>query len=126
MGKTKKIRRETINANKSSILNAVKNITEGESVWIRKATPKETLRFMGVNDRFIDRLVNPVRELEKLGYNGAEIEGLLTVNGKRQKVSARELYSMAGNSITVGMLHNVFKAMFIDNVASDVAKTWGK
>ena len=126
MGKTKKIRRETINANKSSILNAVKNITEGESVWIRKATPKETLRFMGVNDRFIDRLVNPVRELEKLGYNGAEIEGLLTVKKKKKKVSARDLYSMAGNSITVGMLHNVFKAMFIDNVASDVAKTWGK
>ena len=122
MGKTKKIRKETINANKSSILNAVKNITEGESVWIRKATPKETLRFMGVNDRFIDRLVNPVRELEKLGYNGAEIEGLLTVNGERQKVSDRDLYCMAGNSIAVGMLHNVFRAMFIDNVASDVAK----
>lgn len=56
MKKTKKIRRETINAHKSNILNAVKNITEGESVWIRKATPKETLRFMGVNDRLIDQI----------------------------------------------------------------------
>ena len=122
MKKTKIIRRRAINAHKSSILNAVKNITEGESVWIRKATPKETLRFMGVNDRLIDRLLNPVRELEKLGYNEAEIEGLLTVNGERQKVSDRDLYFMAGNSIAVGMLHNVFRAMFIDNVASDVAK----
>jgi hypothetical protein len=122
MKKRKIIRRRAINAHKSSILNAVKNITEGESVWIRKATPKETLRFMGVNDRFIDRMVNPVRELEKLGYNGVEIEGLLTVNGERQKVSDRDLYFMAGNSIAVGMLHNVFRAMFIDNVASDVAK----
>ena len=122
MKKRKIIRRRAINAHKSSILNAVKNITEGESVWIRKATPKETLRFMGVNDRFIDRMVHPVRELEKLGYNGVEIEGLLTVNGERQKVSDRDLYFMAGNSIAVGMLHNVFRAMFIDNVASDVVK----
>ena len=126
MKKRKIIRRRAINAHKSSILNAVKNITEGESVWIRKATPKETLRFMGVNDRFIDRMVNPVRELEKLGYNGVEIEGLLTVNGERQKVSDRDLYRMAGNSIVVGMLHNVFRSMFIDNVASDVVKICGK
>ena len=126
MKKTKIIRRRAINAHKSSILNAVKNITEGESVWIRKATPKETLRFMGVNDRLIDRLVNPVRELEKLGYNEAEIEGLLTVNGERQKVSDRDLYFMAGNSIVVSMLQNVFRAMFIDNMASDVAEICGK
>ena len=126
MKKTKIIRRRAINAHKSSILNAVKNITEGESVWIRKATPKETLRFMGVNDRFIDRMVNPVRELEKLGYNGVEIEGLLTVNGERQKVSDRDLYFMAGNSIVVSMLQNVFRAMFIDNMASDVAEICGK
>ena len=126
MKKRKIIRRRAINAHKSSILNAVKNITEGESVWIRKATPKETLRFMGVNDRFIDRMVHPVRELEKLGYNGVEIEGLLTVNGERQKVSDRDLYRMAGNSIVVGMLHNVFRSMFIDNVASDVVKICGK
>ena len=126
MKKRKIIRRRAINAHKSSILNAVKNITEGESVWIRKATPKETLRFMGVNDRFIDRMVNPVRELEKLGYNGAEIEGLLTVNGERQKVSDRDLYFMAGNSIVVSMLQNVFRAMFIDNMASDVAEICGK
>lgn len=126
MKKRKIIRRRAINAHKSSILNAVKNITEGESVWIRKATPKETLRFMGVNDRFIDRMVNPVRELEKLGYNGVEIEGLLTVNGERQKVSDRDLYFMAGNSIVVGVLQNVFRAMFIDNMASDVAEICGK
>jgi hypothetical protein len=126
MKKRKIIRRRAINAHKSSILNAVKNITEGESVWIRKATPKETLRFMGVNDRFIDRMVNPVRELEKLGYNGVEIEGLLTVNGERQKVSDRDLYFMAGNSIVVSMLQNVFRAMFIDNMASDVAEICGK
>ena len=126
MKKRKIIRRRAINAHKSSILNAVKNITEGESVWIRKATPKETLRFMGVNDRFIDRMVNPVRELEKLGYNEAEIEGLLTVNGERQKVSDRDLYFMAGNSIVVSMLQNVFRAMFIDNMASDVAEICGK
>jgi hypothetical protein len=126
MKKRKIIRRRAINAHKSSILNAVKNITEGESVWIRKATPKETLRFMGVNDRFIDRMVHPVRELEKLGYNGVEIEGLLTVNGERQKVSDRDLYFMAGNSIVVSMLQNVFRAMFIDNMASDVAEICGK
>ena len=126
MKKRKIIRRRAINAHKSSILNAVQNITEGESVWIRKATPKETLRFMGVNDRFIDRMVNPVRELEKLGYNGVEIEGLLTVNGERQKVSDRDLYFMAGNSIVVSMLQNVFRSMFIDNVASDVVKICGK
>ena len=126
MKKRKIIRRRAINAHKSSILNAVKNTTEGESVWIRKATPKETLRFMGVNDRFIDRMVNPVRELEKLGYNGVEIEGLLTVNGERQKVSDRDLYFMAGNSIVVSMLQNVFRAMFIDNMASDVAEICGK
>ena len=126
MKKRKIIRRRAINAHKSSILNAVKNITEGESVWIRKATPKETLRFMGVNDRLIDRLVNPVGELEKLGYNGVEIEGLLTVNGERQKVSDRDLYFMAGNSIVVSMLQNVFRAMFIDNMASDVAEICGK
>ena len=126
MKKRKIIRRRAINAHKSSILNAVKNITEGESVWIRKATPKETLRFMGVNDRFINRMVNPVRELEKLGYNGVEIEGLLTVNGERQKVSDRDLYFMAGNSIVVSMLQNVFRAMFIDNMASDVAEICGK
>ncbi len=126
MKKTKIISRRAINAHKSSILDAVKKLTEGESVWIRKATPREALRFMDVDERFIDRIIHPVRELEKLGYNRAEIEGLLTVNGKRQRVNDRDLYRMAGNSIVVGMLHNVFRSMFIDNVASDVVKICGK
>lgn len=122
MKNTKKIKRETINANKSHILDAVNNINEGESIWIRKTTPKETLRFMGVEERFVDRMTNPVAELEKLGYNRATIDALLTVNGRRQKVSNQDLCHMAGNSIVVDLLHHVFMSMFFGNVASDVAK----
>ena len=56
---------------------------------IRKLTPRECFRLMGVGEREIDILLN-------------------------SGISNAQLYKMAGNSIVVDVLYHIFRKMFID------------
>ena len=65
------------------------NIKESTSYRIRKLTPRECFRLMGVTETDIDKI-------------------------QRSGVSQSQQYKMAGNSIVVDVLEHIFRKMFVD------------
>lgn len=97
----------------------IKNDKEMAKVYrIRKLTPKECLRLMGVSDTDILKMqMYPYHELVKSpSYSKKEILAGMTEEEKRrlmQKgISDSQLYKMAGNSIVVPVLEGIFTQMF--------------
>ena len=66
---------------------------------------------MGVDDMYIDRMQNPYETLAKEGYTEEQITKLMTIGGKRRKVSDYALYGRAGNSIVVNVLTEIFTSI---------------
>lgn len=66
-----------------------------EDIPIRKITVKECLRLMGVDENSIDKMVS-------------------------SGISEAELYKLAGNSIVVNVLENIFKKMFLDELKPQI------
>lgn len=64
-----------------------------QSYRIRKLTPRECFRLMGVSEQNIDKMMSA-------------------------GISKTQLYKMAGNSIVVDVLYYIFKKMFIDKKAN--------
>ena len=85
---------------------------------IRKLTPKECLRLMGVSDMDILKMqMYPYHELvETPRYSKKELLEGMTEEEKRrlmQKgISDSQLYKMAGNSIVVPVLEGIFTQLF--------------
>lgn len=84
------------NHNASSIVNreSVKN----QEYRIRKLTPKECFRLMGVGEREIDMLL-------------------------KSGISNAQLYKMAGNSIVVDVLYHIFRKLFIEKENENLQQT---
>lgn len=61
---------------------------------IRKLTPRECFRLMGVSEKDIDNI-------------------------QKSGISKTQQYKMAGNSIVVDVLYYIFKKMFVDNSCED-------
>ena len=80
---------------------------------VRKLTPAEVLRIMGVDEKYINRMTNPRTELKKLGYTDKQIDKLLVHNNKD-----KDLYQQAGNSIVVDVLYYIFEELFIPKTES--------
>lgn len=78
------------NAHKECILSAIESLKSGQYFRLRKMTPREQFRFMGVSEEDIDIMVNC-------------------------GVPDSELYKQAGNSIVVDVLFYIFKNIFINN-----------
>ena len=76
-----------VNASREAILNELRNLQPDEFVRIRKYTPREALRLMGVSDDRIDQMM-------------------------ASGVSDNQLYKQAGNSIVVSNLTAIFSQMF--------------
>lgn len=85
--------RRAYNANKQRIQNAVDNLKPGEYLRLRKLTPRESLRLMGIEDSDIDKML----------YESKNDED--------------QLYRQSGNSIVVDVLYHLFRKMFIDRGA---------
>lgn len=62
---------------------------KGKKFRIRKLTPRECFRLMGVNDKDIDKI-------QAVG------------------ISNSSLYKLAGNSIVVDVLYHLFRKMFVE------------
>ena len=76
------------------ILSIIDNLKECQYLRVRRLTPKECLRFMGVEDMYIDRMLQPYMH-----------------KGKSRKVSDNALYGRAGNSIVVDVLTAIFTSL---------------
>ena len=81
--------RQAYNGNKDTILEAISGLTEKHIVRVRKLTPRESLRFMGIDEKTIDKML-------------------------KSGCSEDDLYKQAGNSIVVDVLYHIFRKMFID------------
>jgi DNA (cytosine-5)-methyltransferase 1 len=78
---------------------------------IRKLTPRECFRLMGVSDKDIDKIqaypLIPQSDgivIRPAGMTDAEV--------KKLKISESQQYKMAGNSIVVQVLEGIFTQMF--------------
>ena len=80
----------------------------GKKFRIRKLTPRECFRLMGVDDTDIDKLIE-AREVD----DGAKQMQNEHTSVKRV-LSNSSLYKLAGNSIVVDVLFHIFRKMFID------------
>ena len=95
------------------ILESILALKPNQYVRVRKITPTETLRFMGVPQEYIQRMTRPRVELKKLGYSEEQIDKLLTVHGKVIKVNDQELYHQAGNSIVVDVIKHIYASLLL-------------
>ena len=93
------------------ILSIIDNLEESQYLRIRQLTPKECLRFMGVEDMYIERMLYPYKALAKEGYTEEQVTSLMTIDGKYRKVSDYALYGRAGNSIVVDVLTVIFTSL---------------
>ena len=93
---------------------------QGKKFRIRKLTPRECFRLMGVDDKDIDKIqAYPFESLiEHPAYSKNERARGMTDKEKREKmklsISNSSQYKLAGNSIVVDVLFHLFRKMFID------------
>lgn len=87
----------------------------GRDFYIRKLTPRECFRLMDVSENDINKIMAyPLTIPDNSNFN----EWLASLNEKDRKVwekkhiSKSQCYKLAGNSICVGMLTEVFRQMF--------------
>ena len=78
---------------------------------IRKLTPREAFRLMGVSDLDISKIQNyPLVTTD--GKDFTVPEGLEMKDMKRFTISESQQYKMAGNSIVVQVLEGIFTQLF--------------
>lgn len=92
----------------------------GKKFRIRKPTPRECFRLMGVSDADIDKIqAFPYESLiEHPAYSKDERFRGMTEKEKRaamkRSISESAQYKLAGNSIVVDVLFHIFRKMFIE------------
>lgn len=84
----KTIKDEIGNCSKETLREIPMNLLPGQYIRLRRMTPTELFRFMGVPSKYIEKLVN----------NSGNTDA--------------ELYKQAGNSIVVDVLYHLFKNIF--------------
>jgi site-specific DNA-cytosine methylase len=104
--------RKAFNKNKKTIINRVNNLKPGEYCRLRKITPDESLRFMGISDEHIYYMLNPRLSLQERGYTDEQIDEMLVVDNHEA-----DIYKQAGNSIVVDVLYHIFRKMFVEKGA---------
>lgn len=92
--------RATYNNNKKRIQEAVANLKPGDYIRLRKLTPRESLRLMGIDDKHIDRML----------YDSHNDES--------------EIYKESGNSIVVSPMYHIFRRLFIDRIGPDEGQSY--
>lgn len=98
-------------ADRERILNLINSIKDNQYLRIRRLTPEECFRFMGVEQFYINRILNPHETLEKEGYTEEQITRLMTIDGRKCKTSDYSLYGRVGNSIVVNVLSAIFTSI---------------
>lgn len=98
-------------ADRERILKLINSLKHGQYLRIRRLTPEECFRFMGVEQFYINRILNPYETLKKECYTEEQITRLMTIDGHKCKTSDYSLYGRVGNSIVVNVLTAIFTAM---------------
>lgn len=91
--------RAAYNGNKKKIQEAVANLKPGDYLRLRKLTPRESLRLMDIEDKFIDRML---------------------ASGNEES----EIYRQSGNSIVIGPMYHIFRRLFVDRIEPDEGQSY--
>ena len=86
------------------ILATVNSLKTNEYLRVRYITPTEALRFMGVDEQYIKRIIDPFYSLSKEGLSEDEVKKLMTIDNRYTPISNYAIYGRAGNSIVVDVL----------------------
>ena len=119
---------ETMEPNKKPSITLPAEL-QGKKFRIRKLTPRECFRLMGVDDADIDKIqAFPYESLvEHPAYSKEERFRGMTDKEKRaamkHSISNSAQYKLAGNSIVVDVLFHLFRKMFIETGPEDGAQT---
>lgn len=85
-------------------------------IRVRKMTPREAFRLQDCSDEDIDKIqAYPFRTIEERNQALANADKKELNRIKRESISKTRQYALAGNSITVAVLVNIFRTMFLDN-----------
>lgn len=96
--------------------NLIMNLPEelkGKRLRIRKLTPRECFRLMGVREKEIDK----IQQTKFLKNDVKPAENQYDPNAK--PISNSQQYKMAGNSIVVDCLFYIFRNLFIGEPAEE-------
>lgn len=88
----------------------------GKIYRIRKLTPRECFRLMGVSDTDISRIQNYPLQMRDGEFRVPE--DMDNKDMKRLSISESQQYKMAGNSIVVNVLEAIFTQMFREDTES--------
>lgn len=108
-----KIKKKVVNGNKDKIIKRISNLKSNEYVRARQLSPGEVLKLMGVEDKYIRRMISPYEELAKNGFAHEEITKLLTIDGHLVQLTDKVLYERAGNAIVVNVLYYLFESLLV-------------
>lgn len=101
----------TLRAEKNDASVLIEDKDMAKIFRIRKLTERECLRLMGLSDDQIDLIANyPC--IKDADDNWVLPEGMTEKEAKNLKISASQMYKMAGNSIVVPVLEGIFTQMF--------------
>lgn len=106
-------KKEIVNRNKESINKRVSRLASNEYVRSRKLTPEEVLKLMGVDTKYVKRMLSPYAELKTIGFSEEEINRLLTVNGRLVRLTDKSIYERAGNAIVVDVLYYLLESLLV-------------
>lgn len=93
---------------KDRVLAAVENLPSNHYLRVRCMTPAEHLRFMGVDEKHVNRIIHPHETLLQDGYSEQWIKENLFPHKNDFKFSDYALYGRAGNSIVVNVIAAIF------------------
>lgn len=93
---------------KEHIITLIESLKPNQYLRIRRLTPTECLRFMGVKDLYINRMLKPYPTLLSEGYTKEQIDQICTSKGRHYELTDYALYGRAGNSIVVDVLTVLF------------------
>ena len=108
------------------IISLIESIKPNQYVRIRRLTPTECLRFMGVKELYINRMVNPYPTLQSEGYTKEQIDQICTSKGRHYELSDYALYGRAGNAIVVDVLTALFTKILETYVSEPSRKATAK
>ena len=101
----------------------------GDDERLRKITPRECFRLMGVDDADIDKIqLYPFgHDIKYPSYSYEERLAGMSDEEKRilmrKGISNTQQYKLAGNSIVVDVLYHIFRKMFVDKGNDDLQMT---
>lgn len=90
------------------VLEVVDSLEDKQYLRIRRLTPEECLRFMGVEEKHVSRMMHPYASLLQDGYSEQQIKKMTLNSVRGQKFSDYALYGRAGNSIIVNVIAAIF------------------